>query len=223
MSSVLLYKKGDVLIFSEKQRVLIDELIQVGADIVARKMTKASAGNLSFRDPEDSSMLFITASGSWLDDLDQSSFTKITLDGLIIAGTSKPSTEWRMHAESYQARVDAQVLIHAHPKNSVLLDALSKPIRFFTLDHISYARSYGSAVFEPNGSSELAKAVAKEFESHDLVIMSFHGLAAVGETVTSTYRKMLNMEDAAEMTYRALLLGDETSAFPQNQTLSVHN
>jgi L-fuculose-phosphate aldolase len=45
----------------------------------------------------------------------------------------------------------------------------------------------------------------------------------LGDSVTAAYRKILNLEDAAEMTYRALLLGDETSAFPENQTLSVHN
>ena len=223
MSSVLMFKKGNVLNFSEKQRVLADELIKVGADIVARKMTKASAGNLSFRDPDDANVLFVTASGSWLDELDQNSFIQMTLDGKILDGNSKPSTEWRMHAQSYQIRVDAQILIHAHPKYSVLLNALSKPIRFFTLDHISYARSYGVAAFKPNGSIELAEAVATELKDRDLAVMAHHGITAVGDSVNATYRKILNMEDAAEMTYRALLLRDEASAFPEDQTLSVHN
>lgn len=222
MSSVLMYKKEGVVKFSEKQQILVDELIGLGSDIVARQMTKASAGNLSFRDPEDSSVFFVSATGCWLDELDKTSFIQMTHEGEILSGESKPSTEWRMHSRCYQTRLDAQVIIHAHPKHSVLLNALGKPIRFFTLDHVSYARSYGSAVFEPNGSSELADAVAIELASNDLAIMSYHGLAAIGETVTSTYRKMLNLEDAAEMTYRALLLGDETSSFPKARTLSVH-
>lgn len=211
------------MIFSEQQKNIARDLIRVGADIAGRQMTKASAGNLSFRDPEDSGAFFITASGSWLDQLEADSFIKITLEGEVLNGSLKPSTEWRMHAECFKARPDAKVLIHAHPKHAVLLDILKREIRFFTLDHISYGKSYGSVVFEPNGSHELAEAVAAQFLQHDLTIMSYHGIAAVGETVISTYRKILNLEDAAEMTYRALLLGDEHSSFPANKTLSVHN
>jgi len=216
-------RKEDGLKLSEQQGALIDELVRVGTDIVARQMTKASAGNLSIRDPEDKDLFFVTNSASWLDQLDRSSFTKMSIGGEILEGDSEPSTEWRMHARSYSARKDAQAVIHAHPKHSVLLDALNRKIRFFTLDHISYVRSYGLAPFEPNGSIELAQHVAGQFDHHDLVIMSNHGAASLGDSVTAAYRKILNLEDAAEMTYRALLLGDETSAFPENQTLSVHN
>jgi L-fuculose-phosphate aldolase len=223
MSSVQLFIEENTLILSKRQKNMAEELIRVGADIAGRQMTKASAGNLSFRDPEDQNILFITAAGSWLDQLDVNDFVKITFEGEVLEGSLKPSTEWRMHSESFQVRPDAKVLIHAHPKHSVLLDVLKKEIRFFTLDHISYAKSYGSAVFEPNGSHALAAAVAAEFLQHDLAIMSYHGIAAIGTSVISTYRKILNLEDAAEMTYRALLLGDEHSAFPANRTLSVHN
>lgn len=216
-------RKEDELKLTDQQGALIDELVRVGADIVARQMTKASAGNLSIRDPEDKDSFFVTNSGGWLDQLDRGSFAKMSVGGEILEGTLEPSTEWRMHARGYAARKDALAIIHAHPKHSVLLDALNKKIRFFTLDHISYVRSYGLAPFEPNGSSELAEDVAAQFEHHDVVIMSHHGAVALGDSVTAAYRKVLNLEDAAEMTYRALILGDETSAFPENQTLSVHN
>ena len=209
--------------FTDTQKGPLEELIRIGSDIVGRQLTKASAGNLSFRDPENPQAMIVTAAGTWLSRLDEKSFVKITLDGEKLAGEMNPSTEWKMHANIYKKRPDANFVVHAHPKHSVLLDALGKEIRFFTLDHISYVVSYGSSPFAPNASDELADDVAEQFAENDVVIMSHHGVVTCGETATWTYRKMLNMEDSAEMTYRALLLGDETSTFPKDQTLSVHN
>ena len=208
---------------SKPQQVAIEDLIRIGADIVGRQLTKASAGNLSFRDPENNDQMIVTRAGTWLSRLDINSFVKITLDGDLVEGELEPSTEWKMHANIYKKRPDANFVVHAHPKHSVLLDALNKEIRFFTLDHISYVRSYGQSPFAPNASDELASGVAGQFANNDVVIMSHHGVVTCGETATWAYRKMLNMEDSAEMTYRALLLGDEKSTFPKDQTLSVHN
>ncbi len=208
---------------TESQEAPLAELIRIGGDIVGRKLTKASAGNLSFRDPENPNQMIITGAGTWLNRLDKGSFVKISLDGDIIEGQLRPSTEWKVHAEIFKKRPDANFVIHAHPKNSVLMDALDKEIRFFTLDHISYVRSYASSPFAPNASDELADNVAELFDQNDVVIMSHHGVVTCGETATWAYRKMLNMEDSAEMTYKALLLGDETSSFPKDQILSVHN
>jgi len=208
---------------SDIQKGPLDELIRIGADIVGRQMTKASAGNLSMLDPENREAMIVTGAGTWLNRLDNKSFVKMTLDGEIIDGDMEPSTEWRMHAGIYKQRPDAHFVVHAHPKHSVLLDALGKEIRFFTLDHISYVRSYGTSPFAPNASNDLASAVSKQFEKNDVVIMSHHGVVTCGETATWAYRKMLNMEDSAEMTYRAILLGDESSRFPKDQILSVHN
>lgn len=201
----------------------LNELIRIGSDIVARQLTKASAGNLSVRDPDREDVMLITGTGTWLDDLGQSSFVRMSLSGEILEGELQPSSEWRMHAEIYKMRKDAASVIHAHPKYSVLLDAINREIRFFTLDHISYVRSYGASPFAPNASDQLASGVAGNFRTHDVVIMSHHGVVTCGETPKWAYRKLLNMEDSAEMTYRALMLGDKDSGFPKDQTLSVHN
>ena len=201
----------------------VDELIRIGADIVARQLTKASAGNLSVRDPDRDDAMLITGTGTWLDALDRSSFVRMSLSGELLEGELEPSSEWRMHAEIYKMRKDATSVIHAHPKHSVLLDAINKEIRFFTLDHISYVRSYAASPFAPNASDQLASGVAGNFKTHDVVIMSHHGLVTCGETPKWAYRKLLNMEDSAEMTYRALMLGDSDSRFPKDQALSVHN
>jgi L-fuculose-phosphate aldolase len=66
----------------------------------------------------------------------------------------------------------------------------------------------------PNGSDELADAAAEQSRQHDCVVLSHHGCSALGEDIGMAYRRALNLEEAAIATYRALLLGDTTTAFP---------
>ena len=107
-----------------KQQEFIGELIALGKDVVARQLTLASGGNLSFRDPENSALLFITAMGTWLDRLTEEDFSHIDFDGKVHAGAETPSTEWKMHARAYAARDDINSVQHVHPQYSVLIDAM---------------------------------------------------------------------------------------------------
>ncbi|TQO20685.1 L-fuculose-phosphate aldolase [Rhodoglobus vestalii] len=208
---------------SDFNAALIDQVIAMGADIVRRKLTLASAGNISFRDPENPTRFFVTAAASWLDALTEEDLSHIDMHGTVLSGSAQPSSEWRVHAEAYLTRTDVDAVVHAHPQYSVLLDALGHRVRLITLDHVSYVKSVGMTPFAPNASTSLASGVASQLHDHDCVIMSHHGCVVVGDTLTMAYRRILNLEEAAENTYRALALGDATTAFPADQVLSVHS
>ena len=207
---------------SSEQQLQMDRLIEVGRDLVRRELTKASAGNLSFRDPLDPSYFFVTGTGTWLDTLDYDCFARVAVDGSNNDQKVEPSTEWRMHAKVYAVRPDAQVVLHAHPVYSVLMAAMEKEIRLFTLDHVSYVGSIGFSEFHPNGSDELANTTAAEMLDNNCVIMQHHGCCVADESVTKAYRRLLNLEDAAQNSYLALAVGDTHSRFPVGQRLSVH-
>lgn len=208
---------------SDMPPALIDQVIAMGADIVRRKLTLASAGNISFRDPEDPTRFFVTAAASWLDALTEGDMSHIDLHGTVISGSAQPSSEWRVHAQAYETRPRINAVVHAHPQYSVLVDALGHPVRLMTLDHVSYVKSVGTTPFAPNASVSLASGVASQLQHHDCVIMSHHGCVVVGDTLTMAYRRILNLEEAAENTYRAMAIGDTTTAFPADQVLSVHS
>jgi L-fuculose-phosphate aldolase len=205
------------------QRKSIDELIAIGRDVVVRQLTLASGGNLSFRDPENSALFFVTAMGTWLDKLTVEDFSHVDFSGRTIDGAAHPSTEWKMHARAYASRSDINSVQHVHPQYSVLIDAMGKEIRLLTLDHMSYVRSVGAVPFAPNASDELGESVALMLLDHDCVVMSNHGCCVVGADIAMAYRRLLNLEEAAANTYRCLVAGDTLAAFPQEHVLSVHS
>lgn len=86
-----------------------------------------SGGNLSAREP-GSDQCWITSSGSWLDRLEPAEFSLIGIpDGTPRGGHPVPSSEWRLHTETYARRPDVNAIIHLHPQTSVLLTGGTVP------------------------------------------------------------------------------------------------
>jgi L-fuculose-phosphate aldolase len=209
--------------WSPEQRSLLEEMIQIGRDIVSRKLTLASGGNMSVRDPENSEQFLVTGAGTWFDRLGTEDFSTVSMGGSVLNSGVKPSSEWKLHQRTYLARPDVTAIIHVHPQYSVLIDALGHKIRFFTLDHISYVESIGTVPYAPNGSDELGDSVAEQFATQNCVILGNHGSATAADSLEMAYRRVLNLEEAAMNTYRALLLGDKTSSFQKESSFTPHS
>ncbi|WP_435157652.1 class II aldolase/adducin family protein [Amycolatopsis sacchari] len=200
---------------------LIAKLAEVGRRAVELGLVVASGGNLSARLPGAREFV-VTAAGTWLDRLRPEDFVRMTLDGETVSGAARPSSEWKLHQRTYRVREDVNAIVHVHPQHAVLVDALGHPIRLFTLDHATYVRSVGRAALHPNGSDELADAAAEQAREHNCVLLAHHGCSTLGADVDMAFRRALNLEEAAVATYRALTLGDTTTAFPAEAWGSVH-
>lgn len=203
---------------------LVAELCQVGQDAVQKGLALASGGNLSVRVP-GSDKFAVTGAGTFLDRLTVDSFAVVDHKESVAADSSsiRPSSEWKLHHRTYRARPDVNCIIHLHPQFAVLLDALGHKIRLFTLDHAFYVKSIGRTDFYPNGSDELADTAAAQASEHNCIVMGNHGSSAIGPNIEMAYRRAVNMEQAAEATYRALLLGDTNSEFPRDQWKKLHH
>ncbi|GAA2071953.1 aldolase [Streptomyces albiaxialis] len=201
---------------------LIEQLIDVGRTAVTRGFVLASGGNLSARLP-GSDTYVVTGSGTWLDRLTPEDFTVMNLDGEIVGGSSKPSSEWKLHQRTYRVREDVNAIVHIHPQHAVLVDALGHEIRLLTLDHAVYVRSYGRTPFHPNGSDELADTAAEQAREHNCVVLAHHGCSALGEDIGMAFRRAMNLEEAATATYRALTLGDTKTTFPMTADEAIQH
>lgn len=198
------------------------ELAGVGRDAVASGLVLASGGNLSARLPGGDSFV-VTASGAWLDRLTPEDFSIVSMSGEVLGGNPRPSSEWKLHQRSYAVRPDVNAVVHVHPQNAVLLDALGHEIRLITLDHAYYVKSVGVTPFYPNGSDILADSAAEQAAEHNCILMSHHGCSALGETIEMAFRRALNLEEAATATYRALALGNTTAVFPPADFAQLHH
>lgn len=207
---------------ADPNATLMDELAWVGRDAVARGLVVASGGNLSARIPGGDAFV-VTAAGTWLDRLLPADFSAIDLDGSVIGGNVTPSSEWKLHQRTYRARPDVNAVVHLHPQTAVVLDALGFEVRLLTLDHAHYLRRIARVPFFHNGSDELADASAEASRDCDVIILANHGCSTLGDTIAMAWRRALNLEEAAENTFRCLQLGDTDTRFPADAFEELHH
>lgn len=91
----------------------------------------ATEGNISMRISEK--RILITASKVLKGDFSFRDVVEIDLDGKLISGKKKPTSERFSHLQIYKERPDVKAIVHAHPIHAVLLtalgvDAFSSPV-----------------------------------------------------------------------------------------------
>jgi ribulose-5-phosphate 4-epimerase/fuculose-1-phosphate aldolase len=193
---------------------LRDQLAHVGYDVVQSGMVVGSGGNLSARIPDEDA-IWVTASGSWLDRLSRGAFAPVrivdgepaTVGALPPSGV-EPSSELALHLALYRARPDVNAVVHLHPQTALLLDALGEHIRIVTTDHAYYLRRVSTVPFRLPGSPEIAAlTAAMAADGTDCLLLSHHGCVVLGDSVELAHKRARNLEEAAQLTYRALAAG----------------
>lgn len=193
---------------------LRDQLAHVGYDVVHAGLVCGSGGNLSARIPDEDAC-WASASGAWLDRLSRSSFASVRIsDGAPAAigdpppAGVAPTSELPLHLALYRARPDVHAVIHLHPQTVLLLDALDERIRIVTTDHAFYLRRVATVPFRMPGSTALAAlTAAMAADRTDCLVLSRHGCVVVADSVELAHKRARNLEEAAILTYRALVAG----------------
>ena len=77
------------------------------------KMFAATSGNLSIYD-RDAGRMYITPGSFPYMEMTPEDVMVIDLDGNVLEGPHKPSSEWRLHAAVYRAKEDVNAVVHTH-------------------------------------------------------------------------------------------------------------
>jgi len=194
---------------------LRDQLAHVGYDVVQAGLVCGSGGNLSARIPDEDAC-WVTASGSWLERLSRSSFAAVrifdgapaVLGGGLPVPRVEPTSELALHLAIYRTRPDVKAIIHLHPQTALLLDALGEHIRIVTTDHAFYLRRVSTVPFRMPGSTEVAAlTAAMAADGTNCLVLSQHGCVVLADSVELAHKRARNLEEAAQLTYKALTLG----------------
>lgn len=199
-----------------------NDLIQYGLALVNEGLTFGSGGNLSVRS-DDSKGFFITPSGMAYDCLKKSDLVRMDLEGNIIGGLRKPSSEWHMHAAIYRARPDIRALIHCHSHYISAFSTLGED-----LGPVSYliasagTASVPLAPYETFGTDALAQSAVKAMgERSKAVILANHGLIAGGRNLKEALSLTRDLEFCAFMYMTALATQKPIQMIPEEKMNEV--
>jgi L-fuculose-phosphate aldolase len=188
-------------------------MVRLGRAVVQAGLVVAAGGNIAVRLGDD--QVLVTPSGWNLAELTPADLVLVSLEGRPLDGANQPTSELLLHLAALRARADVVWSLHLHPPVATLLHALDIQIRTVTTDHAFYVSSIMTVPYLHPGSAELADATAKELAAGaDVVLLRHHGCLVVADRPDLALSKAMNLEAAAEATYRARLLGDDSTTCP---------
>ena len=101
------------------------QLVEYGKKLISTGLTAGTGGIISMYDPE-SQLMAITPSGIDYFEMTVEDIVVLDLEGKVVEGARKPSSEWQMHLINYQRRGDEiRAVVHAHSTFSSILATCS--------------------------------------------------------------------------------------------------
>lgn len=184
------------------------ELVEYGKKMSAEGLSSGTSGNLSIYLKEEGVVL-ITPSGIGYFDTEPEDIVVMDLDGNIVEGSRKPSSEWHLHTLFYKNKPEAGAVVHTHSKYCTTLSTLRMPIKAV---HYVIADAgtdeVSCAPYRRYGTEELAKVAVETAGESNAVLLANHGIVVCGKNLKSAYGLAKGMEYVAEIQVTAMSVGE---------------
>ena len=190
------------------------ELVTLNQALPENGLVTWTSGNVSIRDPE-SGYVAIKASGVKFADLTPRSIVVVDLDGNLVEGEFKASSDIASHLYIYRHRPDVNGVVHTHSNYATAFAALGRPIPVYLTAH---GDEFGGPIpcggFALIGGEEIGKIVVESIGSSRAVLLKNHGVFTIGPTGEAALKAAVMVEDIARTVWLALQLGqpDEIQA-----------
>ena len=171
------------------------------------KMFAATSGNLSIYDRETGRM-YITPSSFPYMEMTPDDVMVIDLEGNIIEGPHKPSSEWRLHAAVYRAKEDVSAIVHTHSPYATAFSINNLPIPVVLYEIVYFlGGDIPCAEGAIPGTDAVGDNCVKVLNERYGCLMGNHGTLAIADTLSRAYTRALYIEDAAKAYSLALSHG----------------
>jgi len=181
-------------------------VIRTAQHTLATGLTHGTSGNVSARTPGG---FYVTPTGVPYDALQPSDIAELDMDGTVMSGDRRPSSEWRIHRDVYASRADAGAVVHVHPPFATTIACLRRDLPAV---HYMIAAAGGPTVrcaaYATFGTAELSRAVLEALEGRTACLMANHGLVALGADLDAACTVATEIEKVAEIYWRTLAAGE---------------
>ncbi|MDO9391275.1 MAG: class II aldolase/adducin family protein [bacterium] len=182
------------------------EIIRVCHKLDTLGFVPATDGNVSAR--LDGQRILITPSMLRKGDIRESQLLVTDLEGKVLAGRGKPSSEIKMHLYAYKMRPDVKAMVHAHPPFATAFAAAGLDLKapllpevVLTVGPVPLAR------YATPSTEEVPRSMAPLIKEHQALLLANHGVLALGRSLEEALQRMERVEHLAKISFLAQALG----------------
>ncbi|MCC6093419.1 MAG: class II aldolase/adducin family protein [Eubacterium sp.] len=193
-------------------------ILEVGRRMYERGYVAANDGNITCKVGPDT--IWATPTGVSKGFMKRKMLIKMKLDGTILEGKNKPSSEIRMHQRVYQEDPRVMAVVHAHPKFATLFAIANKPIDSRILpEGIVQLGVVPCAKTVIPGTQDVPDSIAPYVNDYNAVLLGNHGVLTWSEdSILQAYYRLETAEYFAEIIlYAHLFFGDDVNQYTDEQ------
>jgi L-ribulose-5-phosphate 4-epimerase len=200
---------------------LKEELVELHLELPRNNLVVWTGGNVSGRDPE-SGLVVIKASGIRYEEMRLQHMVVVNLEGKLVEGDYKPSSDVYSHLYIYKHRPDVGGVVHTHSAYATAFAAVNKPIPVVLT---AIADEFGGPIpcggFALIGDDAIGKVVVECIGKSPAVLLKNHGVFTVGKNAKAAVKAAVMTEDNAKTVWLAMQIG-EPDIIPQEDVDKLH-
>ncbi len=201
---------------------LKEQLWKLHLELPKNGLVTWTGGNVSARDPE-TNLVAIKPSGVMYEDLRPEDHVVLDLEGNIVEGKLKPSSDTASHLYIYRNRPDVNGVVHTHSAYATAFAAVGKPIPvYLTAIADEFGGTIPCAGFALIGGEEIGQQVVEHIGSSPAVLLKNHGVFTVGKSAKAAVKAAVMVEDVAKAVWLALQLG-QPDVIPAEDVAKLHH
>jgi L-ribulose-5-phosphate 4-epimerase len=183
------------------------EVLELNLELPRNNLASWTGGNVSVRDT-DTNLVVIKPSGVRYDRLRVDHMVIVDLEGKVVEGGLKPSSDTASHLYIYRHRPDVFGIVHTHSAYATAFAAVGREIPVFLT---AQADEFGGPIpcgpFALIGGEEIGKVVVVTLGRSPAVLLKNHGVFTVGKSGEAAVKAAVMVEDVARTAWLALQIG----------------
>jgi L-ribulose-5-phosphate 4-epimerase len=180
---------------------------ELNLELPRNNLVAWTSGNVSAIDRE-TGLVVIKPSGIRYDDMHPEQMVIVDMEGNVVEGSLKPSSDTASHLYIYRNRPDVGGIVHTHSRYATAFAASGKSIPVYLT---AQADEFGCEIpcggFALIGGEEIGKQVIETIGKSPAVLLKNHGAFTIGKDALSAVKTAVMLEDIAATAWMALLLG----------------
>ncbi|MGM0124728.1 L-ribulose-5-phosphate 4-epimerase [Enterococcus sp. AZ194] len=186
-----------------------EKIVTYGKKMLADQLTTGTGGNISTFLREEQLML-ISPSGLNYEETLPEDIVLLDLEGNIVEGRRKPSSEYDLHRIFYQNHPTIGSVVHTHSEYATSVACLNEEIPPIHYLVGLIGEKIRCCKYKTFGTMALAEEAFQVMADNKGILMGNHGVLAVGETLEKAYGTAADIEFLAKLYIHAKSVGTPT-------------
>jgi L-fuculose-phosphate aldolase len=186
--------------------ILKKTLLKTCRRLAEHDFVAATDGNVSIRLADG--RILVTPSARNKADVELEELIIVGMDGSVLEGIGRPSTEFAMHSFIYGVRQDVKAVVHAHPPFATSFAAARIPLANLVFPEVIVTLGkIPLAEYATPSTPEVAASIEPLVKEYDAIMLANHGVVTCGSSLDDAYNKMEKVEHTAKIAFLVNQLG----------------